>query len=94
MVEYYQQLCALVRVAGADDGVIWGLIGLSFLYGVFQATGPEYRAAISSYPVANLETWRHGLAWAFASALLQATVAVALAWISTPYDSPNTIFVK
>jgi nickel/cobalt exporter len=77
--EYYRQFCGLVRAAGGDDGVVWGFIGLSFLYGVFQATGPEHRAAISSYyPVANLETWRRGLAWAFASALLQATVAVAL----------------
>jgi nickel/cobalt exporter len=76
--EYYWQLCGLVRAAGTDDGIVWGFIGLSFLYGVFQATGPEYRAAISSYPIANLESWRRGLAWAFASALLQATVAVAL----------------
>jgi ABC-type nickel/cobalt efflux system permease component RcnA len=76
--EYYQQLCALVRAAGADNGVVWGVIGLSFLYGVFQATGPEYKAAISSYPVADLEIWRRGLAWSFAWALLQATAAVAL----------------
>ena len=76
--EYYQQLCALVRAAGADDGAISGVIGLSFLYGVFQATGPDYKAAISSYPVRDLETWRRGLAWSFASALLQATAAVAL----------------
>jgi nickel/cobalt exporter len=76
--EYYRQFCGLVRASGADDGVVWGFIGLSFLYGAFQATGPEYRATISSYPVANLEAWRRGLAWAFGSALLQATVAVAL----------------
>jgi ABC-type nickel/cobalt efflux system permease component RcnA len=74
--EYHRQFSELIRAAGADDRVVWGLIGLSFLYGVFQAAKPEYsKALISSYLGASTETWRRGLALAFASALFEATLA-------------------
>jgi len=76
---FYRQLSALVRAAKADGTALWGLIGLSFLYGVFHAAGPGHgKAVISSYVVANAETWRRGVALSFASALLQALVAVAV----------------
>ena len=69
---------AMLRNAKADGSAVWGLLGLSFLYGIFHAAGPGHgKAVISSYVVANHETWRRGVVLSFASALLQAFVAVA-----------------
>ena len=62
---------------------MWALLGISFLYGIFHAAGPGHgKAVISSYLVANEETWRRGVVLSFASALLQALVAVALVGIA------------
>ena len=53
-------------------------MGLSFAYGIFHAAGPGHgKAVISSYLVANEETWKRGIVLSFASALVQALVAVA-----------------
>jgi nickel/cobalt transporter (NicO) family protein len=76
----------MLRSARNDGSAVWGLLGLSFLYGIFHAAGPGHgKAVISSYVVANNETWRRGVALSFASALLQAFVAVAFvgvaAWV-------------
>jgi nickel/cobalt exporter len=59
------------------------LFGLAFFYGIFHAAGPGHgKAVISSYLVANEETWRRGVVLSFASALLQALVAVAIVGIA------------
>src|SRR3954469_16584084 len=80
---FYQQFSALIRAAKADGSAVWSLLGVSFLYGIFHAAGPGHgKAVISSYVVANEETWRRGLVLAFASAFLQALVAVALIGIA------------
>jgi len=51
--------------------------------GIFHAAGPGHgKAVISSYLVANEETWRRGIVLSFASALLQASVAVAVVGIA------------
>ena len=56
---------------------------ISFAYGIFHAAGPGHgKAVISSYLVANEETARRGIVLSFASALLQALVAVALVAVS------------
>ena len=81
--EFYRALSGLVRAAKADGSAVWGLLGLSFLYGVFHAVGPGHgKAVISSYLVANDETWRRGIVLSFASALLQAVAAVLLVGIA------------
>ncbi len=81
--EYYRTLSSLVRAARADGTAVWGLLALSFAYGVFHAAGPGHgKAVISSYVVANQETWRRGVVLSFASALLQALVAVAVVGIA------------
>ena len=84
--EFSLAMRAMLRNARADGSAVWGLLGLSFLYGVFHAAGPGHgKAVISSYVVANDETWRRGVVLSFASAMLQAFVAVAFvvvaAWI-------------
>jgi nickel/cobalt exporter len=81
--EFYRQFSGLIRAAKADGSAAWGLFGLSFLYGIFHAAGPGHgKAVISSYLVANEETWRRGVALSFASALIQALVAVVLVGIA------------
>jgi nickel/cobalt transporter (NicO) family protein len=80
---FYRQFSGLIRAAKADGTAAWSLFGLSFLYGVFHAAGPGHgKAVISSYLVANEETWRRGVVLSFASALIQALVAVALVGIA------------
>lgn len=81
--EFYRGLSGAIRAAKADGSALWGLFGLSFAYGVFHAAGPGHgKAVISSYVVANGETWRRGVALSFASAFLQALVAVAIVGIA------------
>src|SRR5215211_5850127 len=80
---FYQQFSALIRAGKQDGSAIWSLLGVSFLYGVFHAAGPGHgKAVISSYVVANEETWRRGVVLSFASALLQALVAVSVVGIA------------
>ena len=81
--EFYRQFSGLIRAAKADGSAAWSLFGLSFLYGIFHAAGPGHgKAVISSYVVANEETWKRGVVLSFASALLQAIVAVAVVGVA------------
>jgi nickel/cobalt exporter len=81
--EFYQKFSGLIRAAKADGSAVWSLLGVSFLYGIFHAAGPGHgKAVISSYVVANDETWRRGVVLSFASALLQALVAVVFVAIA------------
>ena len=81
--EFYRQFSSLIRAAKADGSAAWSLLGLAFLYGIFHAAGPGHgKAVISSYMVANEETWMRGVVLSLASALLQALVAVAIVGIA------------
>src|SRR5436309_2183093 len=81
--EFYRALAGMIRAAKADGSASLSLLGLSFAYGIFHAAGPGHgKAVISSYLVANEETWRRGIVLSFASALLQAFVAVAIVGIA------------
>jgi nickel/cobalt transporter (NicO) family protein len=74
---FYRELSGLIRAAKTDGSALWGLMGISFIYGIFHAAGPGHgKAVISSYLLANEETWRRGVALSFASALLQSLTAV------------------
>jgi len=76
---FYRSLSSLIRSSKTNGSAVWGLLGLSFLYGIFHAAGPGHgKAVISSYLVANDETWRRGVVLSFASAMLQAVVAIAI----------------
>jgi nickel/cobalt transporter (NicO) family protein len=84
--EFYRQMSSTIRAAKSDGSAVWTLLGISFAYGIFHAAGPGHgKAVISSYLVANQETARRGIALSFASALMQALVAVAIvgvcAWL-------------
>jgi nickel/cobalt exporter len=81
--EFYRQFSGLLRAAKADGSAAWTLFGLSFLYGMFHAAGPGHgKAVISSYVVANEETWKRGVVLSFASAVLQAIVAVTVVGVA------------
>src|SRR5438874_6148111 len=81
--EFYRALSGSIRAAKADGSAAWALFAIAFAYGVFHAAGPGHgKAVISSYLVANEETWKRGVVLSFASALLQALVAVAIVGIA------------
>jgi nickel/cobalt exporter len=81
--EFYRQFSGLIRASKADGTAAWSLMGVSFLYGIFHAAGPGHgKAVISSYLVANEETWVRGVVLSFLSALMQAAVAVAIVGVA------------
>jgi ABC-type nickel/cobalt efflux system permease component RcnA len=80
--EFYRQMSATIRAAKTDGSAVWALLGISFAYGIFHAAGPGHgKAVISSYLVANEETARRGIVLSFASALMQALVAITIVGI-------------
>ena len=84
--EFYRMLSGLIRAAKADGSAAYTLLGISFLYGVFHAAGPGHgKAVISSYLVANNETWRRGIVLSFASAILQAFTAIAVVSVAAVF---------
>ena len=77
--EFYREISATIRSAKSDGSAVWTLMAISFAYGIFHAAGPGHgKAVISSYLVANQETARRGVALSFASALMQALVAISI----------------
>jgi nickel/cobalt transporter (NicO) family protein len=80
---FYRALSGMIRLAKTDGAALWGLMGISFLYGIFHAAGPGHgKALISSYLVANEETWRRGITLSFASAVMQSLTAVAIVGVA------------
>jgi ABC-type nickel/cobalt efflux system permease component RcnA len=80
---FYRALSGMIRLAKTDGTALWGLMGISFLYGIFHAAGPGHgKALISSYLVANEETWRRGITLSFASAVMQSLTAVAIVGVA------------
>ena len=81
--EFYRAMSSTIRAAKTDGTAVLTLFGIAFLYGIFHAAGPGHgKAVISSYMVANEETWRRGVVLSFASAMLQAFVAVAIVGVA------------
>jgi len=76
---FYTVLAGTIRSAKVDGSALWGLMGISFLYGIFHAAGPGHgKAVISSYLFANDETWRRGITLSFASAVMQSLTAISI----------------
>jgi nickel/cobalt exporter len=81
--ELYLHFRTLIRAAKTDGSAVLSLLAISFVYGIFHAAGPGHgKAVISSYLIANRETWRRGVVLSFASAMVQALVAVAVVGIA------------
>jgi nickel/cobalt transporter (NicO) family protein len=76
---FYRALAGMIRSAKTDGFALWGLMGISFAYGIFHAAGPGHgKAVISSYLLANEETWRRGITLSFAAAVMQSLTAVII----------------
>ncbi|HVZ51114.1 MAG TPA: nickel transporter, partial [Pseudolabrys sp.] len=81
--EFYRMFSGLIRASKSDGSAAYTLMGISFLYGIFHAAGPGHgKAVISSYMVANDETWRRGVVLSFASAIFQAFTAIVIVGIA------------
>ena len=81
--EFYREISSTIRAAKSDGSAVWALLGISFAYGIFHAAGPGHgKAVISSYLVANEETWRRGVVLSFISAAIQSVVAVIIVLIA------------
>lgn len=77
--DFYRRLTALVRGIASEGATVWPLVTAGFLYGVFHAAGPGHgKAVISAWIFAQESALKRGIALAFAAALLQAVVAIAL----------------
>jgi nickel/cobalt exporter len=74
---FYRSLSGFIRASKENGAAMWELFGISFVYGIFHAVGPGHgKAVISSYVVANEETWRRGVVLSFVSAGIQSVVAI------------------
>ena len=80
---FYRALAGMIRAAKSDGFALWGLMGISFVYGIFHAAGPGHgKAVISSYLLANEETWRRGITLSFAAAVMQSLTAVIIVGVA------------
>jgi len=80
---FYRSLAGMIRAAKNDGSALWALMGVSFVYGIFHAAGPGHgKAVISSYLLANEETWRRGITLSVASSLMQSITAIAIVAIA------------
>ena len=76
---FYRLLSGAIRAAKQDGSAAFGLIALSFGYGVFHAAGPGHgKAVIASYMLANERALRRGLLIALGAAVFQGSSAVAI----------------
>ncbi|MCU4178728.1 nickel/cobalt transporter [Bosea sp. BH3] len=81
---FYRDLTAALKSIAEQPAALWGLLGLSFGYGVFHAAGPGHgKAVISGYIVADNRSLKRGLVLSFAAALLQALVAIGIVAVAT-----------
>ncbi len=78
---FHRELVSLVRAIskGGSVALLWSLVSVSFLYGVFHAAGPGHgKAVISSYMLASRASMRKGVIISFLCAAVQGVMAVAL----------------
>lgn len=79
--EFHRALTlAISEFSGTPSSAAWwGLLGISFGYGVFHAAGPGHgKAVLATYLVTQGGARRRALGLSFAASLLQGVVAIAL----------------
>lgn len=77
----HRALAGAIRTLKAEGSATaaWGLISLSFLYGVFHAAGPGHgKAVLSAYLLTQPTALRKSLMLAAASSLMQGVTAVVV----------------
>ena len=80
---FYRALTGALKAMRSDPWQMWGLVSLSFLYGVFHAAGPGHgKAVISSYMIANEVALKRGVGLALFSSMLQALTAITVVGVA------------
>jgi len=76
----HRQLAGAMRAIGAEgSAAAWGLVVLSFLYGVFHAAGPGHgKVVISTYLLTQESHLRRGVALSMVSSLVQGVTAILI----------------
>ncbi len=76
---FFRALTGEIKAMKTDPWQMWGLVSVSFLYGVFHAAGPGHgKAVISSYMIANEVALKRGVVLAMLSSMLQAITAITV----------------
>ncbi len=82
--DYYRAMAGALRAVNLQQSAaaIWGLVSISFLYGVFHAAGPGHgKIVVTSYLLADERDVRRGILLAFLSAFAQAVTAILIVGI-------------
>ena len=82
--EYYRAMAGALRAVNLQQSAaaVWGLVSISFLYGVFHAAGPGHgKIVVTSYLLADEREVRRGILLAFLSAFAQALTAILVVGI-------------
>lgn len=82
--EYYRAMAGALRAVNLQQSAaaVWGLVSISFLYGVFHAAGPGHgKIVVTSYLLADERDVRRGILLAFLSAFAQAVTAILVVGI-------------
>lgn len=78
--QFHRELAGAIR-ALQEGGIqaVWGMVTVSFLYGVFHAAGPGHgKAIIGTYMLSQESQLKRGIFLSFASAFVQGLSAVVL----------------
>ncbi|WP_417793817.1 nickel/cobalt transporter [Terasakiella pusilla] len=78
--QFHRELAGAIRaLQGGGIQAVWGMVTISFLYGVFHAAGPGHgKAIISTYLLSQESQLKRGIFLSFASAFVQGLSAVVL----------------
>ena len=78
--DFHSRLATHINAVARDTTTYgWGLITLSFAYGVFHAVGPGHgKAVIATYLGTHQESLAKGIGISMATALMQSIVAITL----------------
>lgn len=82
--EYYRAMAGALRAVNLQGSLAaaWGLVSISFLYGVFHAAGPGHgKVIVTSWLLADERELKRGVLIAFLSAFAQAVTAVLVVGI-------------
>lgn len=82
---FHRSLADAIR-ALQDGGIAaaWGLVFISFMYGVFHAAGPGHgKALIGTYMLSHSSVLKKGITLSFAASFVQGLTAIALVFGAT-----------
>jgi ABC-type nickel/cobalt efflux system permease component RcnA len=76
--EFHQAIRKILVAMRKEDGAVWPLVSICFLYGVFHAIGPGHgKVVVSSYMLANEVAMKRGVIVSMAASIMQGLTAIA-----------------